>query len=396
MHLRNLVVSFFMLGFLTDFTSVAELYYMREFGLSVPEITSVTGYLFLPWLIKPLFGKWSDSLAGVECQALCCLFFTSAVLWLILGNILVYVWTSICILVVGEIAPAFGIAIAEAGMVRYTRKHRDWNAPQWCIMARVVGRCTAVYAGSACVGLGYAIVYHIQAILTVLFCAMLMADGDIAEDGQEDEAFDSVVEEKDRVPPGKHDLNIQEAFVIVLFCQSVCPSTQSAISLFLSGPLNAEPNLIGVIEAMDIFSVVGSAIVASGTWMRDAFLLHACLACMVFANGLQLLVLVRHGQVADGTLLILAAIIISLAQSTMHAQFSDHTSRLVPKGKEGYYYSLYTYIPNMGKLAGIFASEKLSEYFSIDHTNFGRLVDFHGLTTAMLACVLFLPAAMPL
>ncbi len=78
----------------------------------------------------------------------------------------------------------------------------------------------------------------------------------------------------------------------------------------------------------------------------------------------------------------------------MHTRFSVQTSKVVPEDKEGFYYSLYTDLPNAGRLLGFAYSTLFNDYFRIDHDYFENIVAFHGTATILHATILFLPPFM--
>ncbi len=387
----DLIFVFFMLGLLADFTEVAEQYYMREKGLGVDGITLMFDALYVPWLLKPLYGLWSDRIPGQEATALFFIFIVSTFMCVALANTVETPALNLTILAAGETAPAAGLALAHAAMVRYSRKSGDWAAPQQCLTALAVGKCVAAYSGTVVYEYGYEAVYYAQAALSLAFCLGLFVmlgvgdgEGDIpclVEAGEGEAPRSS--------QPTQAERDGQMALAIILTCLALCPTTEKATNMFWSGPMDFSPKLLGVMGGIEVLAVFGSY--ATFPKWTTSQLSHACIAGMMIANLTVAWVLARQEYLSDGMLLVGAAGVAAVAKSVMHTRFSIETSRIVPEDSEGFYYSLYTDIPNMGKLVSLAASAGITDYYGITHDNFERILAFHCSVTAMHASILFLP-----
>jgi hypothetical protein len=418
MHLSILLILFLFLGILTDFTSVTENYWMRDVGYSVESITSLGYIVNLPWAIRFVFGYIPDTYGHVV-LSLFLFFIVNGIIWLVLATLSTQQVPGavVFLLILGEIAPAAGLTIADTLMVKACKEQGDVIA-QYCHGIRLIGKALAGYIGSAVLTrFGTEVVFYTQGVICFVFSLFLcicirydtppppIPEGEETTRIKEDTGGEAVLVQPSICVRGT--LLLYEAyatytgflytspafpFLAFLTCMSMIPSSGQAVFFFLSGPIGLPPTFFGLLDAVDLVSIGGTFFVWR-SW-SIASISYAYALFSVLMNLPMVWIIARQNVIDDGILLVLITLLSSFVSSMLITRFAIENAKVIPEGKEGVYYAFYSCIPGVGRLLGVLTSVCYTEYFHINHDDFDQLGLFNAICTILGCLVLWIPVYM--
>jgi len=403
---------FFFIGVSIDFTTVTETYWMRDVGYSVRAITVLSYVLTLPFvLFRFVFGYYVDKCApGLECFYIALLYMGAGLVWFLLGDSSTRPIKGMCFLLAAKIAPAIALTIADKLMVILARKQQaETSLPPLCHIFRTLGRCLSAYLGSAMMMYDtYAVIFYVQSFMCFAFAACVVTfivfppvEQDEHEEEEEEEELEDAKTSNHsccmplRILLGPASSEAEERhqhFVLYLFCLSLIPTSMQAIDLYLSGPLRYPATLFGSLDAVEMVSVFSSYIVLTSVSLEMVSYLYAVFATLI--NIPLLWILARQQWMMDEWILFWMTVISSIVNSVLTSRFSVENTKIVPIGKEAFYYSLYASIPAFGSFGSMCISTIWTEYFEINHDNFEYIVQFHAVCSILQALILFIPPVM--
>lgn len=372
---------FFLIGFVVDFTSLAEFYLLRELGLDVASCYAASTLINLPWTFRPMFGYLSDRVKRRHAQ-LGMLFFFAFVMWMIAreakdATILILV------LFLAETAAAAGLTIADAYVVRLTT--RDDAAMPKHHRYRIMGKILASYLS------GYALNHFgsnrdtIYALFLVQGVVYLLASPFVASCLRESDEYETIVQH-----PFEHAREVMRIawdnkpvrFMLACFTLFAClPDAGSSVSYYLVGPLRISPLTLATMDA------VRGGFDLLGTWANP----HACprratLAYLIVCNVLSLPMMAlvcRCALIDDRALLLTSTAISAWISSAFSTVVTVSVAKISPAGMEGGAYNGIVSLPNVGQVFGIASTYALTKSYAINHDDFRRLSDFLAMVCAL-------------
>lgn len=404
MRLTSTHLLFLLVGFVTDFTSLAEFYLLREIGLDVASCYAAATVINIPWSLRPLWGHASD-LVGHRHAQLAVIFFCAFAVWMALRTIKDSAAAVIAALLVAEVAAAAGLTIADAYVVRLTKK--DDAAMPKHHRFRILGRILASFLSGhmlaqggvshdaiATVFLVQSVVFLVAAPLAALF---LQEDDPEYDPVPQKEESDAEAPKAPEAPPLSPAEYVREVlriawanppirFLVVVFTvYAALPDSNSAFSYFLVGPLRVSPLTLGSLEA------VRGACDFLGTFVRtDVPPEKALTAMLSVANVLcvpMVAVVCRAvaGWLDDRAILFATTAVSAWVASAFATVFTVAVAKVSPHGKEGGTFNGILSIPSAGTFLGFLSTYALTRAFGVNHDDFSRLPDFVALTS-LLGC----------
>lgn len=400
---------FFLIGFVTDFTSLAEFYFLRELGLDVASCYAAATLINSPWSLRPFWGYWSDRIGRRHAQ-LAVLFAAAFVCWMIVRETHDE-YAAVAMLLLCEISAAAGLTIADAYVVKLTARGDDAAMPKHQRF-RIVGRVAASFAsGHLLDALGVerdalmlsfliqGLIYLAAAPCAFFFLKEGTAYARVAqkEEGDEEEGGAPAP-----ASPPWHVVQVMQlawsdrsvrAMLICLLLFSSLPDTGSSLQYFVAGPLHVGPLTFATMDA------VRGACEFMGTFVSPSTIRprSAAVALVVVANAvaIPMVGIVTRSTapwIDDGALLILSAAISAWVASAFSIVFAVRVSQIAPEGKESGIYSGIVSIPTLGQCVAVPATYALTRGFGIDHDSFADLPVFFTSTAALFGVAsLFVP-----
>ncbi len=390
---------FFLVGFVTDFTTIPEFYLLREIGLNVADCYAAATTINVPWSLRPIWGYMSDW-AGNRHRQLSFMFLMAFVLWMIVRGVNEPVGFVVFLLLVCEIAPSAGLTIADAYVVRMTK--RDRSAMPKHHRFRILGRILAGRAFAAFASwhefmdrdavntffLVQALVFMVAAPLALAF---LREDDDAPTKTEEDvpaeaEAPKNTVERVREVARIGWNNRPVRVLLICSVAFAALPDAGTSVQYFLVGPLRISPHTLATIDTVrGIFDFLG-------TFVRTDVDLERAISAMLSVSNLMcvpiLAVVCRSvvDWVDDATILIASSAVGAFASSAFSTVCTVKIAEISPHGREGGVYNSLISVESVGKVVGVFLTYILTKWYEIDHDNFSALPDFVVLTS-LLGCV---------
>ncbi len=396
----TLYACFFLLGVVTDFTSLTEMYYLKDLGYSVEQILEIGYWVNISWSVRFVFGAIFDYHAVSSIQMLQFFFVCVCICWYALSSYVLSFPVLFTLLCLCEVAPAAGIVILDATMIRQAQAMEDGSKmAQYSHAIRLCGKIFAnICASQIQQTLGSSVVFRIQAVLCVL-CAFMFAP---LVSFLSPPSVSSPSVPKETLP--KQTLTwktqlyefvfVDDAFPFIafLFCVSMLPSATTSVFFFLSGPLELPASFFGLLDATDLLSLIGICFVFPSLSISQLCYLY--MVCYVLSQIPIAWMIVRQHLVDEQVLLVLISMIMSFLSSSLMTRFSMENVSLVPKQAVGMRYALYMCAPNAGRAIGASLTLLYTDYFHINHTHFEHLFAFQAISMLYACFVLFVPIFM--
>lgn len=430
MNFYLLILLFFMLGIVTEFTTVSESYWMRDdAGFSVESIQLITYIINIAWVFRPIFGYIPDRYGHIS-AFLCVFFLVNGFIWLLIAPLVVPAGWTVFLLLLSEIAPTAGLTLIDVYMVRACKEGGDVIA-QYTHGVRLVGKAGAAYLGSVCQGsLGPSPVFYIQAGCSLLFSLVLglsawgegrqeelcscggppprvrggqgkylgVGEGE-GTNPQEPEGGggESIVPASSCLPT-REDLFVfyrspQFPFLAYLTFIGILPSPDLGNFYMLAGPINLPPSFFGLKEWMELASIFGPCFVWRGWTMAELSYMASVYSLVVMALPMSW-IQARQNMVDETVIMLVTSLLGAFITSTIMTRFAIENVGCVPERNQGVYYALYSSIPMLARSLGTGITMVYMEYFEINHDNFEYLAEFNMACTLLLTLTLFLPIVM--
>ncbi|MBD2509718.1 folate/biopterin family MFS transporter [Nostoc muscorum FACHB-395] len=383
-----------------------------ELLLSPVQVSALLGIVFLPWMIKPVFGFISDGLPifGYRRRPYLIL---SGVLgtasWMSLATIVHTSWAATLAIALGSLSVAMSDVIVDSLVVERARGESQAKAGSlqsvcWGASA-IGGLITAYFSGLLLQYFTTRTVFGITALfpLIVSGVAWLIAESPVSKDINETNQTNPL--------PIKHQLKqlrqaitqktiwLPTAFV---FIWQATPNAESAFFYFSTNELHFEPEFLGRVNLVTSFASL------AGVWIFQRFLksipfrvIFAWSTVLSSMLGMTMLLLVTHTNrllgIDDHWFSLGDSLILTVMGKIAFMQVMVLAARLCPSGVEATLFALLMSVFNSAGTVSQALGALITYWLGITATNFESLwllVIITNLSTLLpLPFINWLPAA---
>ncbi len=375
---------------ITDSSRLALSFFFKDdLSLNPAEVEALLGLIYVPWMVKPLYGFISDTfpLGGYHRRSyLLIVSLLSGVSWFALSQFIPSVWAAILVLLVAAAAAAFSDVIVDALLVERMRQAtvNQGSALQslaWGTQA-IGYLLTAYLVGWLLQQFGTHAVFALQAIGPFLIAMMVGAISETkvnqpaAEDGvkRPGTTFGSQLQSSWQVLTQKQVLL---PMLFIFFWRSL-PSAETGLFYFTTNELHLSAEFLGRVAF-----VIGLASLL-GIWVYQRFLLSVSLrwifiwgTALSVLVGLALLLLVTHTNRAIGIddqwFLIGDRLVYTAVGRITWIPVLVFSARLCPVGVEATIFALLTSFWNLSGTLSKELGAILTQGLGITATNFEQL-----------------------
>ncbi|ACC79082.1 folate/biopterin family MFS transporter [Nostoc punctiforme] len=383
-----------------------------ELLLSPVQVSALLGIVFLPWMIKPVFGFISDGLPifGYRRRPYLIL---SGILgtasWMSLATIVHTSWAATLAIAIGSLSVAMSDVIVDSLVVERARGESQAKAGSlqsvcWGASA-IGGLITAYFSGLLLQYFTTRTVFGITALfpLIVSGVAWLIAESPVSKGTNESNQTNPL--------PIKHQLKqlrqaitqktiwLPTAFV---FIWQATPNAESAFFYFSTNELHFEPEFLGRVNLVTSFASL------AGVWIFQRFLksipfrvIFAWSTVLSSMLGMTMLLLVTHTNrllgIDDHWFSLGDSLILTVMGKIAFMQVMVLAARLCPSGVEATLFALLMSVFNSAGTVSQALGALITYWLGITATNFESLwllVIITNLSTLLpLPFINWLPAA---
>ncbi|MCC5628866.1 folate/biopterin family MFS transporter [Nostoc sphaeroides CHAB 2801] len=383
-----------------------------ELLLSPVEVSALLGIVFLPWMIKPVFGFISDGLPifGYRRRPYLIL---SGILgtasWASLATIVHTSWAATLAIALGSLSVAMSDVIVDSLVVERARGEslaKAGSLQSLCWGASAIGGLiTAYFSGLLLQYLTSRTVFGITALfpLIVSGVAWLIAESPVSKDAEDSNQTNPL--------PIKHQLGqLRQAIsqktiwlpTAFIFIWQATPNADSAFFYFATNELHFEPEFLGRVHLVTSFASL------AGVWIFQRFLksipfrvIFAWSTVLSSILGMTMLLLVTHTNrllgIDDHWFSLGDSLILSVMGKIAFMQVMVLAARLCPSGVEATLFALLMSVFNSAGTVSHALGALITYWLGITATNFESLwllVLITNLSTLLpLPFINWLPAA---
>ncbi len=383
-----------------------------ELLLSPVEVSALLGIVFLPWMIKPVFGFISDGLPifGYRRRPYLIL---SGILgtasWAILATIVHTSWAATLAIALGSLSVAMSDVIVDSLVVERARGESQAKAgslQSLCWGASAIGGLiTAYFSGLLLQYFTTRTVFGITAFfpLIVSGVAWLIAESPVSKDPQDSNHTNSL--------PIKHQLRqLRQAIsqksiwlpTAFIFIWQATPNADSAFFYFSTNELHFQPEFLGRVHLVTSFASL------AGVWIFQRFLknipfrvIFVWSTVLSSVLGMTMLLLVTHTNrllgIDDHWFSLGDSLILTVMGKIAFMQVMVLAARLCPSGVEATLFALLMSVFNSAGTVSHAFGALITYWLGITATNFDSLwllVLITNLSTLLpLPFINWLPAA---
>ncbi|MEH2355127.1 folate/biopterin family MFS transporter [Nostoc sp.] len=383
-----------------------------ELMLSPVQVSALLGIVFLPWMIKPVFGFISDGLPifGYRRRPYLIL---SGILgtasWASLATIVNTSWAATLAIALSSLSVAMSDVIVDSLVVERARDESQAKAgslQSLCWGASAIGGLITAYSSGLL--LQYfttRTVFGITALfpLIVSGVAWLIAESPVNQDAEDSNQTNPL--------PIKHQLEqLRQAIsqktiwlpMAFIFIWQATPNAESAFFYFSTNELHFEPEFLGRVN------LVGSFASLAGVWIFQRFLksipfrvIFAWSTVLSSILGMTMLLLVTHTNrllgIDDHWFSLGDSLILTVMGKIVFMQVMVLAARLCPSGVEATLFALLMSVYNSAGTVSQAFGALITYWLGITATNFESLwllVLITNLSTLLpLPFINWLPAA---
>ncbi len=409
------IVSVYVVRGILNLARLAISFFLKDnLGLSPAEVSVLTGFAVLPWVIKPLFGFFSDSFPIFSYRRRPYLVFSGflgTASWLALATFVDSTWTATIAILMSSASIAISDVIVDSQVVERAREESLANAGSlqslsWGATA-LGGLITAYFSGWLLELFTPKTIFAITSVFPLVFSgvAWLIAEKPIPKRNRAESQLQANV--KSQIKQLWQAMRQKRILfpVIFIFLWQSTPGSDSAIFFFVTNELGFKPEFLGRVRLVSSFASL------AGVWIFQRFLktvsfrkIFAWSTVISSVLGMSVLILVTHANRALGIddywfslgdNLILSAIgEIALMPVLVLA------ARLCPAGIEATFFALIMSIWNLAGFLSYQLGGLLTALLGVTENNFYNLwllVILTNLSTLLpLPLINLLPATDPM
>ena len=383
-----------------------------ELGLSPAEVSALVGVTVIPWVIKPLFGFFSDGfpIFGYRRRPYLILSgMLGTVSWVFMATIVHSSWAAIIAIVLSSLSVAVSDVIVDSLVVERARAESQAEAgalQSICWGASALGGLiTAYFSGFLLEYFSTQTVFWITATfpLIVSGVAYLITESPV-EQTTKDDKNNNFEDVKRQIKLLRQAITQKVIWLptAFLFIWQATPGSESAFFFFTTNELHFQPEFLGRVR------LVTSIAALFGIWIFQRFLksvpfrvIFAWSTVLSAVLGLTTLLLVTHANRAlgidDHWFSLGDSLILTVMGQIAYMPVLVLAARICPPGVEA---TLFALLMSVSNLAGLVSQELgavLMHLLGITETNFDKLwllVTITNLSTLLpLPFINWLPAA---
>ncbi len=359
-----------------------------ELLLSPVQVSALLGIVFLPWMIKPVFGFISDGLPifGYRRRPYLIL---SGILgtasWVSLATIVHTSWAATLAIALSSLSVAMSDVIVDSLVVERARGESQSKAgslQSLCWGASAIGGLiTAYFSGLLLQYFTTRTVFGITALfpLIVSGVAWLIAESPVSKDAEDSNHTNSL--------PIKHQLGqLRQAIsqktiwlpTAFIFIWQATPNADSAFFYFSTNELHFEPEFLGRVHLVTSFASL------AGVWIFQRFLksipfrvIFAWSTVLSSILGMTMLLLVTHTNrqlgIDDHWFSLGDSLILTVMGKIAFMQVMVLAARLCPSGVEATLFALLMSVFNSAGTVSHAFGALITYWLGITATNFESL-----------------------
>lgn len=359
-----------------------------ELGLSPAEVSALFGIIVLPWIIKPLFGFFSDGfpIFGYRRRPYLILSgILGAISWVAMATIVHSSWAATTAIALSSLSVAVSDVIVDSLVVERARVESQAEAGSLqsiCWGASAFGSLiTAYFSGFLLEHFTTRNVFLITATfpLIVSGVAWLITESPVENDMEDDKNsnFEDVKKQIKllRQAVSQKVIWLPAAF---LFIWQATPSSESAFFFFTTNELHFQPEFLGRVR------LVTSIAALVGIWIFQRFLksvpfrvIFGWSTVLSSMLGLTTLLLVTHANRAlgidDHWFSLGDSLILTVMGQIAYMPVLVLAARICPPGIEATLFALLMSVTNLAALVSHETGAVLMHYLGVTEKNFDNL-----------------------
>jgi len=383
-----------------------------ELLLSPVEVSALLGIVFLPWMIKPVFGFISDGLPIFGYRRRPYLILSGilgSVSWVSLATIVHTTWAATLAIALSSLSVAMSDVIVDSLVVERARGESQAKAGSLQSLcwgaAAIGGLITAYFSGLLLQYFTTRTVFAITALfpLIVSGVAWLIAESPVNKDAKDSNHTNSLSIKHQlvqlRQAITQKSIWLPTAFI---FIWQATPNADSAFFYFSTNELHFEPEFLGRVHLVTSFASL------AGVWIFQRYLksipfrvIFAWSTVLSSILGMTMLLLVTHTNrllnIDDHWFSLGDSLILSVMGKIAFMQVMVLAARLCPSGVEATLFALLMSVFNSAATVSHALGALITYWLGITATNFESLwilVVITNLSTLLpLPFIKWLPAA---
>ncbi len=411
-ELLAILTVYFVQGILGLSRLAVSFFLKDELGLSPAEVSALFGIIVLPWIIKPLFGFFSDGfpIFGYRRRPYLILSgILGAVAWVGMATVVHSSWAATTAILLSSLSVAVSDVIVDSLVVERARVESQAEAGSlqsicWGASA-FGGLITAYFSGFLLEHFTTRTVFFITATfpLIVSGVAWFITESPVEKNNSDDK--NSNFEDVKRQVKLLRQAITQKVIWLptaFLFIWQATPSSESAFFFFTTNELHFQPEFLGRVR------LVTSIAALFGIWIFQRFLksvpfrvIFAWSTVLSTALGLTTLLLVTHVNrtlgIDDHWFSLGDSLILTVMGQIAYMPVLVLAARICPPGVEATLFALLMSVTNLAGLVSQELGAVLMHYLGVTETNFDKLwllVTVTNLSTLLpLPFINWLPAA---
>ena len=411
-ELFAILTVYFVQGILRLSRLAVSFFLKDELGLSPAEVSALFGIVVLPWIIKPVFGFFSDGfpIFGYRRRPYLILSgILGTLAWVAMATVVHSSWAATTAILLSSLSVAVSDVIVDSLVVERARAESQAEAGSlqsicWGASA-FGGLITAYFGGFLLEHFTTRTVFWITATfpLIVSGVAWLIAESPV-EHNPEDDKNSNFEDVKQQIKLLRQAITQKVIWLpaAFLFIWQATPSSESAFFFFTTNELHFQPEFLGRVR------LVTSVAALVGIWIFQRFLksvpfrvIFGWSTVLSAVLGLTTLILVTHANRAlgidDHWFSLGDSLILTVMGQIAYMPVLVLAARICPPGVEATLFALLMSVTNLAGLVSHELGAVLMHYLGVTETNFDNLwllVTITNLSTLLpLPFINWLPAA---
>lgn len=387
-ELFAILTVYFVQGILRLSRLAVSFFLKDELGLSPAEVSALFGIIVLPWIIKPVFGFFSDGfpIFGYRRRPYLILSgILGALAWAAMATVVHSSWAATTAILLSSLSVAVSDVIVDSLVVERARAESQAEAGSlqsicWGASA-FGGLITAYFGGFLLEHFTTRTVFWITATFPLIVCgvAWLIAESPVEHNPEDDKNgnFEDVKQQIKllRQTVTKKIIWLPAAF---LFIWLATPSSESAFFFFTTNDLHFQPEFLGRVRLVtSIAALVGIFIFQRFLKSVPFRVIFGWSTVISTVLGLTTLILVTHANRAIGIddhwFSLGDSLILTVMGQIAYMPVLVLAARICPPGVEATLFALLMSVTNLAGLVSHETGAALMHYLGVTENNFDNL-----------------------